>query len=73
MARRCRVVLACLSSAKGEALEAARLFGAAQALRVRESVALQHTPEQDAYREPYLAPNRSQLGDAAWQAAWAEG
>ena len=41
----------CMSGAKGEAERAARLFGAAEALR--EAVGYQHMPEEDALREPY--------------------
>jgi ATP/maltotriose-dependent transcriptional regulator MalT len=63
--------LACVAGAEGEAEGAARLFGAAQALR--EAVGYHHMPEEDALREPYLATTRSRLDEAAWQAAWAEG
>jgi predicted ATPase/DNA-binding CsgD family transcriptional regulator len=67
--------LACISAAQGEVERAARLFGATEALHetLREAVAYQHTPEEEAWREPYLATIRSQLDEAAWQAAWAEG
>jgi DNA-binding CsgD family transcriptional regulator/tetratricopeptide (TPR) repeat protein len=64
--------LACVAGTRGEAEQAARLFGAAEALR--EAVGYQwHTPEEDALREPYLAAARSQLDEATWEAAWAQG
>jgi predicted ATPase/DNA-binding CsgD family transcriptional regulator len=67
--------MACLSAAKGEALRAARLFGAAQALweTLREAVAFEHTPEEEAWRQPYRATARSQVGEAAWEEALAQG
>ena len=67
--------LACVAGAEGEASRAARLFGAAQGLRetLREAVGYQHTPEEDAWREPYLATARSRLGEAAWEEALAQG
>ena len=67
--------LACVSAAQGKGERAARLFGATEALRetLREAVAYQHSPEEAAWREPYLAATRSRLDEAAWQAAWAEG
>jgi ATP/maltotriose-dependent transcriptional regulator MalT len=67
--------LACLRASQGEAERAARLFGAAQALRqtLREAVAFQHSPEEAAWREPYLATARSLLGEAAWEEALTEG
>jgi DNA-binding CsgD family transcriptional regulator len=63
--------LACTSAAEGEAEWAARLFGAAEALR--EAVGYQHVPEEDVWREPYLAATRSRLDEASWQEAWVEG
>jgi DNA-binding CsgD family transcriptional regulator len=68
----------CLSAAEGEASRAARLFGAAQALfeALFESVgavALEHTPEEVAWREPYLRAARSRLGEAAWGEVLAQG
>lgn len=44
--------LACAAVAKGEATHAARLFGAARALR--ETVGYQNPPERHALRVPYL-------------------
>jgi predicted ATPase/DNA-binding CsgD family transcriptional regulator/Tfp pilus assembly protein PilF len=63
--------LTCISAAEGEAERAARLFGAGEALR--EAVGYPHTPEEDAWREPYLDTTRSQLGEAAWEGALAQG
>lgn len=63
--------LACISATEGATGRAARLFGAAEALR--EAVGYHHMPEEDAWREPYLAAVRSQLDDASREEAWAEG
>ncbi len=65
--------LACISGARGEALRAGKLFGAAQALHVREAVAFEHTPQEDAWREPYRATTRSLLGEKAWEEALEQG
>jgi non-specific serine/threonine protein kinase len=66
--------IACLSAARGEALRAARLFGAAQALfEAVGAVAFELTPEEDAWREPYRVTARSQLGEAAWVEALVQG
>jgi tetratricopeptide (TPR) repeat protein len=62
--------LAC-SAARGEEERAARLFGAAEALR--EGVGYNQTPRERALREPYLEATRSRVGESAWQAAFAEG
>jgi DNA-binding CsgD family transcriptional regulator len=63
--------LACVAETRGEAELAARLFGAAEALR--EAVGYQHMPEEDALREPYLAAASSRLDEETWEAAFAEG
>jgi DNA-binding NarL/FixJ family response regulator len=67
--------MACISAAEGEGLRAARLFGAAQALRLllREMVTYQHSSEEEAWREPYRAIARSLLGEAAWEEELAQG
>jgi tetratricopeptide (TPR) repeat protein len=66
--------LACIAGAQGQALRAARLFGAAQALsEAVGAVAYQHTSEEEALREPYLFMTHSRLDEAAWEGAWAEG
>jgi DNA-binding SARP family transcriptional activator len=43
----------------------------AGALRV--AVGFQHIPEEDAWREPYLAAVRSRPDEASWAEAWVEG
>jgi DNA-binding CsgD family transcriptional regulator/Tfp pilus assembly protein PilF len=67
--------LVCVAGAQGEVARAARLFGAAEALRetVHEAVAFQHQLEVDAWGEPYLASARSRLGEAAWEEVLAQG
>ena len=67
--------LACVAVAQGEAEQAAWFFGAAEAQQgtLGEAVAYQHTPEEDAWREPYRASVRSQLGEVAWEEALARG
>jgi predicted ATPase/class 3 adenylate cyclase len=67
--------MACIAAAQGEAERAGRLFGAARALRetLREAVAYQLTPDEEAWREPYRATARSRLGEYSWQEALAEG
>jgi predicted ATPase/DNA-binding SARP family transcriptional activator/DNA-binding CsgD family transcriptional regulator len=63
--------LACVCVAEGATKRASRLFGAAEALR--EAVGIEHMPEEDIWREPYLAAARSRLDEASWEEAWAEG
>ena len=63
--------LACIAVTNGEAERAATLFGAAEALR--EAVGYHQVPRERALREPYLASASSQLGEAAWEQALAEG
>ena len=63
--------LACVAEARGEAERAARLFGACEALR--EARGTPPEPGERALQEPYLAAARSQLDEAVWQEAWAEG
>ena len=67
--------MACVAGAKGEFERAGRLFGAAQAMRetLREAVAFQQTPEEEAWREPYRGTARSRLGGPAWEEALAQG
>jgi predicted ATPase/DNA-binding CsgD family transcriptional regulator len=62
--------LACAVGAKGEAERAAKLFGAAQALR--EAVGYPQPPSQRAVQEPYLVAARSRL-EETWEAVLAEG
>ena len=66
--------LACISGAEGGAERAATLFGVAEALRETiGAVAYQHSPEVEAWLEPYLEAARSSLKEASWEAAWTEG
>jgi tetratricopeptide (TPR) repeat protein len=63
-------VASCVASAEGDATRAARLFGAAVALRK------QHRVPRLIYMENWLAPHvesvRAVLGDAAYESAFAE-
>jgi predicted ATPase/DNA-binding CsgD family transcriptional regulator len=63
--------LACVAAAEGEAIRAARLFGAAEALMAVIDYRL--VPQERAVLEPYRASVRSRLGEAAWEEAVAEG
>jgi predicted ATPase/DNA-binding CsgD family transcriptional regulator len=63
--------LACVAGANGEALRAARLFGAAEALM--EATGYGRAPQESAMVEPYRARARSRLGKAGWDEALAEG
>jgi predicted ATPase/DNA-binding CsgD family transcriptional regulator/Tfp pilus assembly protein PilF len=63
--------LACVAGAEGEAVRAARLFGAAEALM--EAMRYRLVPQERAVLEPYRASVRSRLGEAAWEEALAEG
>ncbi len=67
----------CLAGMAGVAVldeepeRAVRLWGAAEALRL--SIGARHAPAARARRERLMAAARDQLGDAAFDAAWAEG
>jgi ATP/maltotriose-dependent transcriptional regulator MalT len=63
--------LACIAAAEGATQKAARLFGAAQALREATGFLLE--PALRALAEPYLVGARSQLEEGAWTEAWEEG
>ena len=63
--------LACDAGAKGEAERAARLFGAAQALR--EATGFPLEAAMRSLEEPYFVGARSQLEESAWTKAWGEG
>jgi len=67
----CLEIMAGGAAARGRAQRAARLWGAAEALREEIGVPLQ--PEDHEFLDPYLATARSSLGEAAWQAKLAEG
>ena len=60
-----------LAGALGEATRAAHLWGAAETAREVTGIAL--PPGDRALHQPYLAAARSQLGEAAWEEALAEG
>jgi predicted ATPase/class 3 adenylate cyclase len=62
---------ACAAVTKGEAERAARLFGAAEALR--EAAGYQQAIRARSLREPYLAAARSKVDGAAWTIAWENG
>ena len=63
--------LACTTGAEGATEKAARLFGAAQALR--EATGFPLEPGLRTLEEPYLVGARSQLEEGAWTEAWEEG
>jgi predicted ATPase len=63
--------LACSAASGGEAQRAARLFGAAQALR--EAAGYHQRPRERSLREPYLTIARSGSDEGAWETAFAEG
>jgi non-specific serine/threonine protein kinase len=63
--------LACSAAARGEAERAAKLFGAAEALR--EAAGYQQASRDRSLREPFLAAARSRVDGAAWITAWENG
>jgi len=62
---------ACLAGAQGDAVRAAQLCGAAEALH--EATGYPQDPTSYAEMEPYLASGRSQIHEAEWAKAWEEG
>jgi predicted ATPase/class 3 adenylate cyclase len=62
---------ACIAGAGGEAGRAARLFGAAEALR--EAAGYQLGTRARSLREPYVTAARTLVGEAAWITAWENG
>ncbi len=64
-------ILAAVAGSQGAALHAARLFGAAEALRRGIGVALQGQ-EEDVYRAR-VAAARAEVDAVAWTTAWTEG
>jgi DNA-binding CsgD family transcriptional regulator len=64
--------MASLAGAMGKATRAAHLWGAAEAAREATGI-IAFSPGELALHEPHLALASSQLGDAAWQEALAEG
>jgi DNA-binding CsgD family transcriptional regulator len=63
--------LACVAGANGEALRAAKLFGAAEALM--EATGYRFGALESDMVEPYRTSARSRLGEAGWDEALAEG
>jgi ATP/maltotriose-dependent transcriptional regulator MalT len=63
--------LACVAGANGEALRAAKLFGAAKALM--EATGYRFGTLESDMVEPYRTSARSRLGEAGWDEALAEG
>jgi non-specific serine/threonine protein kinase len=63
--------LACVAGANGEALRAAKLFGAVEAQM--EATGYRFGAQESAMVEPYRASVRSRLGEAGWDEALAEG
>lgn len=60
---------ASMAERRGEAVRAARLFGAAETLR--ETIGLPRPPAERAPLEPRLAAAHCRLGEVAWGAGWA--
>jgi DNA-binding CsgD family transcriptional regulator len=67
----CLEIMAGGAAAQGLAQRAARLWGAAEAMRAAIGVPLQ--PEDRKLLDPYLATARSNLGEVAWETTLAEG
>jgi predicted ATPase len=64
-------ISACLAAARGEFARAARLFSAGVA--VRQTHHVPREPYFEHWQTPYIAKVRAALGDAAYEAAYAEG
>ncbi len=67
----CLEIMAGGAAAQGQAQRAARLWGAAEAMREDIGVPLQ--PEDRKLLDPYIAMARSSLGEVAWQTTLVEG
>jgi hypothetical protein len=63
--------LGAVAGARGEPLRAARLWGAADALRELTGYTL--SVGEAGFYEPYMSAVRSELGETAFRAAWEEG
>jgi tetratricopeptide (TPR) repeat protein len=63
--------LASAAAAQGEAERTARLYGVVE--KLNEVMGTPQDAGEDALSEPYFAAARSQLDEATWQEAWAEG
>jgi predicted ATPase/DNA-binding CsgD family transcriptional regulator len=64
-------VAAVLAGSQGHAVRSARVWGAAEALR--EAIGAGLVPVERYYYEPYITAARSQVDEASWTTAWAEG
>ena len=62
---------AALAGTRGQPVRSARLWGAAEALR--EAIGTAFSPMEQRVYEPYIVAARTQVDDAAWEAAWQEG
>ena len=69
--RRLTYQVPCLAGAQGDAVRAAQLCGAAEALH--EATGYPRDPTSYAEMEPYLASGRSQIHEAVWEEAWEVG
>ena len=67
----CLGIMASAAGARGSAKRAARLWGAAEALRKESGVPLR--PEDRMVLDPYLATARSSLGEITWRTTLVEG
>src|SRR5829696_5079534 len=65
------VGFACLAGAQGDAVRAAQLCGAAEALH--EATGYPRDPTSYAEMEPYLVSGRSQIHEVVWEKSWEEG
>lgn len=63
--------LGAVAGMRGEAARAARLFGAAQALR--EAMNIDYAPLTERHYARHREAARARIGDSAWSAAWEEG
>jgi len=67
----CLYAAAALASAQGQPVHSARLWGAGES--VMEDIGTQPNPVERYHYGPYIDAARALLGEAAWEAAFAEG
>jgi len=67
------VGLACATAAQGQPVRAARLWGAAEAIQEASDLRITPMTHYRINHDEHLSTARSQLGEAAFSAAWAEG
>jgi non-specific serine/threonine protein kinase len=67
----CLYAAAALASAQSQPVRSARLWGAGES--VMEDIGIQPNPVERYHYGPYVDSARSLLGEAAWEAAFAEG